>query len=238
MRLAFISDIHGNAVALESVLNDIRKKNVDNIFVLGDLCYRGPEPKRSLELIKDLGGTIIKGNADEWVIRGVQEGEVPDSVLEVMNKERDWTVSNLNPEDIEYLSGLQSELHIEYGGTHVHAFHATPNSLFDVVKPFENDESMKRKLMVNDADIFVYAHIHMPFIRYINGKCIVNLGSVGLPFDGLRKASYVILDIEEEGYQVSSVRVDYDYSKVIKQIENSDYPNKEFLSKLIYNAKI
>lgn len=238
MRFAFISDIHGNAVALEAVLNDIKKKNVDKIFVLGDLCYRGPNPKESIQLIKGLETDVIKGNADEWVIRGVQEGEVPKNALEIMNKERDWTVSNLDLEDIEYLSVLQSELHIEYGGIHIHAFHATPNSLFDVVQPFEDDESMVEKLIGNDADIFVYAHIHKPFIRYINGKCIMNLGSVGLPFDGLRKASYMILDIAEESFQVSNVRVNYDYTKVIKQIEESNYPNSKFLSKIISDAKI
>ena len=51
------------------------------VFVLGDLCYRGIEPKRSLELVEPLNCDVIKGNADEWVVRGVREGEVPDQVL-------------------------------------------------------------------------------------------------------------------------------------------------------------
>lgn len=64
MKIAFISDIHGNAVALESVLEDIDKKNVDRIIVLGDICFRGPEPKRSLDLVRSLDTYVIKGNAD------------------------------------------------------------------------------------------------------------------------------------------------------------------------------
>ena len=78
LKLAFISDIHGNAVALDAVLKDMKEKNVEKVFVLGDLCYRGTEPKRSLELVKSLNCDVIKGNADEWVVRGVREGEVPD----------------------------------------------------------------------------------------------------------------------------------------------------------------
>ena len=81
---------------LDAVLQDMKEKQVEKVFVLGDLCYRGTEPKRSLELVKSLNCDVIKGNADEWVVRGVREGEVPDQALEMMNKERDWTVSKLD----------------------------------------------------------------------------------------------------------------------------------------------
>ena len=74
MRYAFISDIHGNAVALEAVLKDIEVKQADKIIVLGDVAYRGPEPKKSVELIQSLETDVIKGNADEWIVRGVREG--------------------------------------------------------------------------------------------------------------------------------------------------------------------
>ncbi|MDP4156925.1 MAG: metallophosphoesterase family protein, partial [Bacillota bacterium] len=90
MRLAFLSDIHGNAVALDAVLEDISKRNVDKIIILGDISYRGPEPKRALELVKSLHTNVIKGNADEWVVRGIKEGEVAESALQMMKKERDW----------------------------------------------------------------------------------------------------------------------------------------------------
>lgn len=68
---------------MKRVLNDIKENKIDKIYVLGDLCYRGPEPKRSLELIRSLNTEVIKGNADEWVIRGVREGEVPQKVIEL-----------------------------------------------------------------------------------------------------------------------------------------------------------
>ncbi|KAB7708182.1 YfcE family phosphodiesterase [Bacillus aerolatus] len=238
MKLAFISDIHGNAIALDAVRQDIKEKNVDKIFVLGDISFRGPEPKRALDLVRALKCEVIKGNADEWVVRGLREGEVPDQALEVMTKERDWTYSQLDDESIEYLRNLPLELTVEVRNIKIHAFHATPNSLFEVVPPFESDSMMSEKLMINEADIYIYAHIHKPYIRYINGKCLINIGSVGLPFDGMNKSSYSLIDIRDGSFQTSIVRVDYDVKQVIHQFRESDYPNVELMTNLLLKAKL
>ena len=92
--------------------------------------------------------------------------------------------------------------------------------------------------MTDEADIYVYAHIHKPFIRYINGKCLINIGSVGLPFDGLNKSSYSIIDIKDGSFQTSIVRVDYDVNYVINQFRESDYPNVGLMTKLLKSAKL
>lgn len=231
MKAAFISDIHGNAVALEAVLNDIKTKQVEKIYVLGDLCYRGPEPKRSLELIRELQTDVIKGNADEWVVRGVKSGEVADGVLELMNQERNWTVSQLNEEDLRYLASLPTELHVSLENVAIHAFHASPNNLFTVVSPSEPDEGLETKLMLSDdADLYIYAHIHKPYVRYINGKVVMNIGSVGLPFDGVRKASYAIVETDGHRLSTSIERVDFDAEKVVGQYINKNYPNQGMVS--------
>jgi putative phosphoesterase len=236
MRIAFISDIHGNAVALEAVLSDIEKKEVDKIFVLGDLCFRGPEPKRSLELVRSLNTDVIKGNADEWVIRGVKVGEVPNHALDMMNKERDWTVSQLDEDSLEYLGNLPNDLVLEFEKIKVHAFHATPNSLFEVVLPSESDKVLMEKMMKVEADIYIYAHIHKPYIRFMDGKCLVNIGSVGLPFDGLRKSSYGLLEIKDADLQITIVRVNYEVNEEIRKFDESDYPNSEQMRKVLINA--
>jgi putative phosphoesterase len=238
MKLAFISDIHGNAIALDAVLKDIKEKQIDKVFVLGDICYRGPEPQRALDLVRELDCKVIKGNADEWVVRGVQQGEVPDHVLELMNKERDWIVSHLSTESIEYLRELPTQLNFEVEGVRIHAFHATPASLFDVVPPDASDEKILENLVTKEAGLYIYAHIHKPYIRYINGKCIINIGSVGLPFDGLNKASYCIVEINESSIQTSNVRVSYDVQKVVDQYKNLEYPNAEMMSNVVLNGKL
>ena len=230
MKLAFISDIHGNAIALKAVLQDIEKKRVDKIYVLGDLCYRGPEPKRSVDLVRSLHTDVIKGNADEWVVRGVREGEVPDKVLEIMNVERDWTVSLLDETDLDYLDSLPNEMKGEVEGIGFHAFHATPSSLFDVVLPSEDDEALQAKLIASEEfQIYIYAHIHKPYIRYLNGKVVMNIGSVGLPLDGLTKSSYGIVEINDGNFSTSIERIEFDFEKVMEKYKEVDYPNEKMV---------
>jgi putative phosphoesterase len=236
MKIAFISDIHGNAIALEAVIENINKRKVDKICVLGDICFRGPEPKRSLELVQTLNADVIKGNADEWVVRGIQKGEVADQALEIMQKEREWIYSRLDKEDIQYLKELPIDLKLSYGGLKIHAFHATPASLFDIVQS-NNEEEIARVLMAEEADIYVYGHIHKAYIKYINGKCIVNLGSVGLPFDGLSKASYALIDTDGSSFQSSIIRVAYDIEKVIGQWRKTDYPNIDMMINIIQKGR-
>lgn len=238
MKLAFISDIHGNAVALDAVLDDIKKRDIDQIIILGDICYRGPEPKRSLDLVRSLNTSVIKGNADEWIVRGIKKGEVPEDVHEMMTEECDWSSAKLGDEDVKYLQNLSKELTLEFDSIKIHAFHATPTSLFDVVQPDESKEKVRGKLINSDADIFIYGHIHKSFVRFIDGKCVTNTGSIGLPFDGLNKASYAIVEIEKNNFEISIVRVDYNVDKVVKQFEQSDYPNKETIVKLIEEARV
>jgi len=239
MRAAFISDIHGNSTALQAVLEDIGRKGIDQIYVLGDLCYRGPDPKGALALVQSLNTRVIKGNADEWVVRGVLPGEVPDKAIGMMNMERDWTVSRLEPQDIGYLEGLPAGLNFEWEGVRVKAFHATPESLFEVVLPSADDEVLQAKLMPEaDAELFIYAHIHRPYIRYIHGRILMNIGSVGLPFDGMPKASYAIVEVERGKISTSIERVDFDIEEVIRQYEAGQYPNSEMMAGILRSGSI
>ncbi|GGG14525.1 metallophosphoesterase family protein [Paenibacillus abyssi] len=239
MRAAFISDIHGNSIALEAVLEDISKKAVNQIYVLGDLCYRGPDPKGSLRRIQALHTKVIKGNADEWVVRGVRQGEVPDPVLDIMNRERDWTVSQLDQQDIDYLAGLPTELNLDLEGMSISAFHATPESLFEVVLGSADDELLETKLMsASHADLYIYAHIHRPYIRYINGRIIMNIGSVGLPFDGMNKASYAIVEVDQGRISTSIERVSFDIEEVIRQYEDARYPNSDMMARILHHASV
>lgn len=237
-RIAFISDIHGNAVALDAVLADISTKAVDQIIVLGDIAYRGPEPKRSLELVRALNTTVIKGNADEWTVRGVRPGEVRDHVLDIMNQEREWIASRLDDDDLHYLQGLPTELKLSLTDSlDLYACHATPESLFEIVLPDQTNDQLQAKMMTRPATIYVYAHIHLPYVRYVNGRCLVNIGSVGLPFDGLAHSSYAIVEAEGERYRVTIERVPYDTERVIQQYIESDYPNKDVMCEAIRHAR-
>jgi predicted phosphodiesterase len=239
MKIAFISDIHGNAVALDAVLDDIQALGAERIVVMGDLCYRGPEPKRALNRIRELNCSVIKGNADEWTVRGVGAGEVPDALLERMNRERDWTVSQLDAGDIDYLNTLPVEWSLdEKDLPGIHAFHATPDSLFDIVKPDTASDELEARLMRREeTELYLYAHIHLPYVRYLKGKCVANLGSVGLPFDGMPRSSYLLVNVKEDGPDVMIRRVAYDIEKTIDLYRRHDYPNIEQMVRIVRSGK-
>jgi predicted phosphodiesterase len=238
MRVAFIADIHGNAVALDAVLADIEKRKVDRIAVLGDIAYRGPEPKRALEQVRSLPADVIKGNADEWTVRGVRPGEAPEAMRTMMNREREWTAARLEEEDLQYLRGLPTDLELALSeSVRVHAFHATPENLFDIVLPEADAATMQTRMMNRKGiRLFVCAHIHLPYVRYIGGRCIVNTGSVGLPFDGLPQASYALVEAEEDRFRVTIERVPYDVEQVVKQYRDYDYPNRDLLIRVVRQA--
>lgn len=234
MKIAILSDVHGNAVALDAVIKDLHAKKVERVIVLGDLAYRGPEPARSIEIIQALSDEVIKGNADEWVVRGVRNGEAPQQALAIMQEEQQWIRSRLNEEHVEYLATLPTELYFETEGIRFHAFHATPNNLFQNVLQNEADHELVEKLMKNkDADIYLYGHIHKAYKRIIHGKTVVNVGSVGLPFDGIPKSSYVLIDVLKGQVEFHHIRVPYDLEKVCQLYDAYDYPNATKLKNII-----
>lgn len=238
MQVALLSDIHGNARALKAVLNELRDRNIRRIYILGDLCFRGPEPKNTLETIRSIPAKVLKGNADEWLVRGIQKGEAPEHLLPLMKQEREWTLERLTSDDIRYLNNLPESFY-EKLNDHVtmHAFHATPHSLFDIVPSSATDAQLEQLAENSDANIIVYGHIHTPFIRTINNRTFINTGSVGLPFDGDPRPSYVLLTIEKDSFTATIERVSYDIDKVVRQYEANDYPNSEQMKSILQNGK-
>ncbi|MDA3130145.1 metallophosphoesterase family protein [Aliibacillus thermotolerans] len=238
MQIALLSDIHGNARALKAVLKDIRDKNIRHVYILGDLCYRGPEPKNTLETIRSIPAKVLKGNADEWIVRGIQKGEAPEHLLPLMRQEREWALERLTSDDIHYLENLPESFYEKFTD-HVtmHAFHATPRSLFETVLSSASDEELEQLVTNSDANVIVYGHIHTPFIRKVNGRTFINTGSVGLPFDGDPRPSYALLTIEEQSVTASIERVSYDISKVVRQYEANDYPNSDQMKSILQNGR-
>ncbi|CAB3394688.1 MULTISPECIES: metallophosphoesterase family protein [Kyrpidia] len=233
MRVAFLSDIHGNVEALDAVLADVRKRGVDRIAVLGDIAYRGAEPTRAVEKVRELaaaGAEVIQGNADLWTVRGVEAGEVPDPFLEIMRREQEWTAGRLTADQVRYLEELPEDIFWDFEGVRIHAFHATPTNLFTAVLPDASAEVLEGRLMVKPAvDVYVYGHIHLPYVRYLRGKCVVNTGSVGLPFDGLPQPSYALLEVEAGRFRVTLERVPYDADRAAERLRQVDYPNLQMM---------
>lgn len=210
IKIALISDIHGNAIALEAVLRDIDRQQVDNIFVLGDIANRGSEPAKCVALVRAL--PAIGGNGDQYVVRGYHENQISDPMPapsrglqpnwlndEVHLIERRWTASKLIRDDIEYLRGLPDRtLHPMGHGEYMLLCHATPTDrLIRIFSDSSNDLLDQTYVKPFPAvRIAASGHTHRPFVRFINHAVIINTGTVGLPIDGSPTASYALVEID------------------------------------------
>lgn len=254
---AVLSDIHGNAAALDAVLRDLDRTQPDRVAVLGDLAYRGAEPKRSLELVRSLGATVIGGNADLWVLREIQRGEVPDRALTRMNRERDFTRAHIDDADLDYLSALPDTATLGLGsGLDLFLCHATPDSRFEIVLPDESNERLAA-LYLSGATrpssaqgphkispsqppaAAAFGHVHLAFARFLRGSLVFNPGSVGMPFDGLPKASYALIEVADSATLTISVRrVAYEVASATEALYRVDYPEADRIAQSLVRAEL
>lgn len=232
MRLAVISDIHGNAPALEAVLQDIRAEDVNGIVVGGD-TIAGPLPSETLTLLQECGipTHFVCGNHDSDVVRTLA-GEDPGGMSERADEIARWIAGKLSPEHKQLVSSWQTTYEIEMDGWDTVLFcHATPNSdtyAFSCLTP----EAKLLPLFQNlDASLLVCAHTHMQFDRIIAGVRVVNTGSVGMAI-GRTGADWLVIDDD-----ILFKHSDYNLAKAATQIRQSDYPYaKEFVETNVLQA--
>ncbi|SDB91530.1 metallophosphoesterase family protein [Shouchella lonarensis] len=237
MKFAFLSDINGNATALEAVLNDLHIQKIDRIYVLGNLCLRGPEPKRVLKLLQASNAHVLKGGMDDWLVNGITDQNLSHLKLAALNEERQWTLARLSEEDLAYLNARPNECIIDEGFEQIiHAFHATPTDLHMTVLADDTAKMEEAIMQRDEADTYIYGHTGRPFIRTLYGKTVMNVGSVGMPLDGHPLASYITLTYVDGRYSAAIHRTPYNREHVVEIYKQSDYPNIEKMSTMIYYA--
>lgn len=231
MRIAIVSDIHGNLTAFEAVLADLRVTSPDLILHGGDLADGGSRPAEIVDCIRDLGWQGVAGNADEMLWR-------PDALTEfaaqsagvrpLLNRIGDIaqaTRNALGEERIEWLSGLP--------GSQVHGLvslvHASPGSLWRAPGPETADPELEGIYGPLGSPVVVYGHIHRPYVRRLSGMTVANSGSVSLSYDGDRRASYLIVD--ESGPIIR--RVEYDVDREIEDLRTSRIPHAGWIAKML-----
>ncbi len=193
MKIAIISDVHGNLEALKSTIKDIEKRNVDRIICLGDIIAKGVHSKECIALIKEKCDVILQGNCDEHFSK-VHEN-ISD-MLEQEQKRIKWNQSLIAMEDRKYLLNLPFCYEFYMSGSLVRLFHATPkvnNKAILNVDSIDTKYQMflptEKTVTQNVADVVIYGHIHHPYMDKIYNKTLINIGSVGNSFDVIRNDS-------------------------------------------------
>ncbi len=221
-RVAVLADIHGNTPALEAVIADISSQDVDEILVGGDLVGRGPEGSAVSRRIRELQWPSIRGNHEDYMLT-FRRGEIPDDWLDADEWAASrWMANELSDEDAEYIetlpfsitSRLEPELLVVHG---------SPAGTSDGIGPWTTEREMAAHADSIRESILVCAHTHRPLDRTFPSGRIVNVGSVGLPFNGDRRAQYVIFDITENQVEVEFRRVDYDLDAILAIYDSTGF---------------
>lgn len=220
MLIAFISDIHSNFEAFQTVLSKIEELNVDEIFCCGDIVGYGPEPSECIRIIRDMKIPCTLGNHD---LNSVNLEKIawfnPISAEALV-----WTNEQLDDEEKEYLSNLPKTIKQTVDGKQLLIVHGSPkNPIYEYVY----EENVNEKFVNGfDYDIIALGHTHVPFIKHVENKLIINAGSVGQPRDGNSSACFIIINTEK--FNAKIFRVDYDIKSVANKIVKSGLP--EFLA--------
>lgn len=209
MRIALVSDIHGNLPALEAVLADIQRRGIQAVACLGDLSFKGPFPAECLARVRGLDCPTLQGNTELWLLDGPTPGAPP-----FVPAVREWTLPLLTPEDLDYLRGLPAHHVINLGSTPVRLVHGSPRSPHEFIWPQTADADLAPMLEGVAEPVVCFGHCHHTFTRRAHGKLLVGVGSVGLPFDGDPRASYAILTAAAGSFTASTVRVHYEREPV------------------------
>jgi predicted phosphodiesterase len=226
MKIAVLSDVHGNRPALEAVLEHMLQWGPDRVIVNGDLINRGPCSLHVLQLLLQTypQTTFLKGNHECFVLACARDEEPRAGPIYEMRKFTHWTYDQIGGELLDRIGNWEDGLDLgELGGGELHITHGTCLGNRDGITPRTRDHELADKLG-DRRGLFITSHTHWPFIREYRGTSVVNSGSVGAPFDQDHRAAYLQLSLTRGRWDTEIVRLDYD-----RALAERDYRQSGFL---------
>ncbi len=237
MRIAFISDIHGNLTALQAVFDDIKKLGVDQTICLGDTISLGPQPLETLDALRELNTIYIMGNHDEAIL---DPEKAPDlEITEHLVPDLYWCRDRLKATDLEFLKSFKGTHEITFpNGLQLLAFHGSPISTTDIIQATTSPELLDEYFAGQSATVFIGGHSHIQMFRRYGKKLILNSGSVGNAFEFafspgnppslLPWAEYAIVDQSGNSFDVDLRRVYFDTDALLKIVKESGLPGTDW----------
>ena len=244
-RIIVLSDVHGNAIALAAVRAALRSEKPDLVAVAGDLVLNGPDPSGTVDLLREMeadGAAIVSGNTDIAVADFDYAAAFPwltDGVPEVFQAATEWAHDELGDERIAWLRRLPSERRFRADdGTMILVCHASPGSQtagFD--QELEPSVTIERTART-DARVIACGHTHVPEVRDLGWKLIVNAGSAGYAFDGEPTASWARIDVEDGQIRAEIKRTEFDALAVANAISARGLPGDVYRAATVRTGKL
>ncbi|HXP94620.1 MAG TPA: metallophosphoesterase family protein [Candidatus Binatia bacterium] len=222
MRVAIVSDIHGNVRGLDACLADLAEQGgADTIVGAGDLCMDGARSREVLERLRDIGARCIRGNTDREI------ADDPGKFDEETAADIRWQQLHLGTEWLAWLRSLPEAIAVGDPSNELLICHANPRNDDEHVWPDATDEQLERLFTGVRATAIAFGHLHLPYARIWRGKLLVNVASAGLPKDGDERVGYAILTERSGGWEVKHRRVPFDVEEVARELETSDMPGRK-----------
>jgi len=243
-RIAVLSDVHGNAVALESVRAAIKREKPDAIAIAGDLVLNGPAPAEAVDAIRELeddGALVVQGNTDIAVADFDYAAAFPwmsDGVPDVFRAAAEWAHEALGDERIDWLRRLPAERRLRGAETLTLVTHASPGSQTAGFDQSLDASVTVERLSRTDARIVACGHTHLPEVRDFGWKMIVNAGSAGYVFDGEPSASWALITIDGDAVTAEIRRTEYDTMTVANAISVRGLPGDVYRAATVRTGKL
>lgn len=244
IRVAVLSDIHGNALALDAVRAAIRKERPDAILVGGDLALNGPDPAAAVDGVRELeaaGALVIAGNTDIAVADFDFVAAFPwfaDGAPESYRIAAEWAHEALGPERVEWLRRLPAERRLWCEETLLLLTHASPGSQTSGFDAFLDATVVVERLARTDARVICCGHTHLPEVRDFGWKMIVNAGSAGYVFDGEPTASWAMVEVEDDQVRAEIRRAPFDELAVSNAISARGLPGDVYRAATVRTGKL
>ena len=228
MKLAILSDIHGNLPAFQTTIEHIQKWQPDHVIVNGDVVNRGPHPSQCWtqlqQLRQDSGWHMLAGNHEEYVL-SLQGVDFDFTTMQAnLSKHCWWTLQQMSPTQLIEMTDLPHFYrHKISEGQELYVTHAAFEDNRNGIYPDDSNDEVRAKLGDTQPAIFCTAHTHRAFMRRVGHTLIINSGAVGLPFDRDWRASYVQLEFTQGNLQAKTIRLPYDCQAAAKAFVDSGY---------------
>jgi predicted phosphodiesterase len=243
-RVAVLSDVHGNLAALEAVRKAIKKDKPDAVIVAGDHVMNGPDPAGVVDALRDMeasGATIVQGNTDVAVADFDYAAAFPwftDGVPDTIVAAAEWAHDTLGDDKVGWLRRLPSERRLMLDDTMVLACHASPGSQTQGFDAQLDPSVMLERISRTDARIICCGHTHIPEVRDLGWKIIVNDGSAGYVFDGDPTASWALVEIDGEEVRTEIRRSEFDTMVVANAISARGLPGDVYRAATVRTGKL
>ncbi len=243
-RVAVLSDIHGNAIALDEVRKAIRREKPDAVMIAGDLVLNGPDPAGAVDGVRELeadGAIVVQGNTDVAVADFDYSAAFPwltDGVPDTFRAAAEWAHDELGDERLAWLRRLPSERRLTLEETMFLACHASPGSQTQGFDPELDPSVILERVSRTDARVICCGHTHLPEVRDLGWKLIVNDGSAGYVFDGDPTASWALVEVDGENVNAEIRRTAFDAVAVSNAISARGLPGDVYRAATVRNGKL